>query len=489
MFVRIDSLAIQGVETVPIGVEVNVASRGFPTFDIVGLATKAVSESKERVRAAIVNSGFTFPAKRITVNLSPADLPKEGTFNDLSIAVGILAATGEINVSEKSLFFGELSLDGSLNATKGVFLAALHAQALGYKRLYIPNKSVSELVVQPDGVSVFPAAYLTEVLDNLKGEGTKIMQKVRPSMTNNETDETDFDVKLENIIGQYKAKRALEIAAAGRHNILLHGPPGAGKTMLAKAFRSILPPLTKEEFFESARVYSAVGKLAENKELLSRSPPFRDPHHSCSFAGFVGGLQVGEISLAHNGVLFMDEFPEFSRQIIESLRQPLEEGSMRISRKNFSATLPARFLLVAAMNPCPCGYYGSDVKECVCFPYQIRNYRNKISGPILDRIDLFVDVPAVKNSELVGQKAAESEKSEDVRKRVVTAKERLMSSNITLNDQGKRFLRSANAKLNLSARSYFKVLEVSRTIAVLAGSDEILSKHIAEALQYRGDLG
>lgn len=499
MLAKIFSGSLFGLDALPITVEVDIASQGLPSFTIVGLPDKAVEESKERVRAALKNSGADFPAKRITVNLAPADFPKEGPAFDLPIAIGILLASGQLEADlSKTLVFGELSLDGSINPTKGALLLATMAKNNGFSDLIISKgNSVEASVVL--GLNIYPAKNIKEVFDHLsKIEPIKSMDPVEFKFE--EEDLEEFDMK--DVRGQEQAKRALEIAAAGGHNVLLRGSPGAGKTMLARSFASILPRLTFEEAVEVTKIYSILGGV---KEGLVQKRAFRSPHHTASSVGIIGGgtnPKPGEISMAHRGVLFLDEFPEFPRGVLEALRQPLEDGYVVVSRASSSAKFPAKFTLIAAANPCPCGYFGDLVKPCTCLPTQVSKYQKRLSGPILDRIDIFVDVPAVKTKDLVNLPTGEP--SQNIRSRVQKARDlqqkrfskRSIVSNsemaskevkefCNLDEESIQLLSVAINKFQISARGYGRILKVARTIADLAASKDIKSNHIAEAIQYR----
>lgn len=505
MLVKVNSVALIGLDVVEVTVEVNIANRGFPGFDIVGLPTKAVAESRERIKTAIINSGISFPEKRITVNLAPADLPKEGTLYDFPIAAGIIAALKGIHPSPNSLFFGELSLDGSIVANKGALLIGLYAKEKMLIDIFSPEISAKEISLV-GGINVYKMNNLYDFTRYLDGE--IILPNIYVDNSENSSNCHDnFDYDFSQIIGQAKAKRALEISAAGGHNILLIGSPGAGKTSLAKVFPSILPPLTDKERLEVTRIYSSVGLIDPvNPIIVTRK--LRSPHHTISYSGLVGGgsvPKVGELSLAHKGILFLDEFSEFPRNIIDSLRQPLEDKKLTISRSKSTATFPCDFTLFAASNPCPCGYLGHPTKQCICTDSSIQKYRSKLSGPILDRIDLFVEVPPVAVEELSDNNVLKSnESSVSVRKRVVTARNLQLVRNggITNNNlqneqikkycpldfKSKNLLNMAITKYNMSARSYFKTIKVARTIADLAESKSINFDHIAEALQYKNNL-
>lgn len=502
MLSRIASCSVEGIEGRRVDVEVDIRS-GLPAFTTVGLPDAAVKESRERVQAAIRNSGYGFPDDRITVNLAPAHIKKDGTAFDLPMALGILTATGIVpqNAVDTFLFFGELSLDGSLKPVKGALPMAMEAQKTGFKGLVVPHDNRLETSVVK-GIDVFPALSLSQVVGFLLGFVAIAPEQadITAMFGQNGGGESDFS----EIMGQEHVKRALEISAAGFHNVLMSGPPGSGKTMLARSFSSILPPLTFEEAIETTAIFSVAGLLEKGQALVTQRP-FRSPHHTISDAGLTGGghhPRPGEVSLAHNGVLFLDELPEFKKHVLEVLRQPIEDRRVTISRAASSVTFPSGFSLVAAMNPCPCGYLTDTTHNCRCTPAQIDRYRSKISGPLLDRIDIHIDVPAVPFREIKKGQAGES--STSVRERVMAARNiqtrRFKRSTIHANSQmtsrminrycpidskSMDLLERAVTRLGLSARAYNRIIKISRTIADLEGADSINTIHVSEAVQYR----
>lgn len=502
MLARAKSGALRGVDAYIVEVEVFL-SAGLPAFTTVGLPDAAVKEAKDRVRAAVKTSGYKFPDNRITLNLAPADARKEGTGFDLPVAVAVLAAQGMVPPEplDKYLLFGELSLNGRLKPTRGILSIALAAREAGLA-LVIPRENAREAgVVQ--GLEVYGVETLAQVVDFLAGRVDLTPEP--PTPVERAGWEAAEDLDFREVKGQEPVKRALLLAAAGGHNVLMVGPPGAGKTMLAQRLPSILPPLSFEEALETSKVYSIVGKLPPGQALVSRRP-FRAPHHTISDAGLIGGgtnPRPGEVSLAHHGVLFLDELPEFRRSTLEVLRQPLEEGRVTISRAATSITYPARFMLVAAMNPCPCGFYGDPKRACTCTPHRIDSYRARISGPLLDRIDIQIQVPAVPFQKLAG--GSDGESSQDLRARVLQARERqarrfarssrvfanahmtpkLIKEHCPLTEETRRLLETAMERLGLSARAYSRILKIARTIADLEGEERLSPAHVAEAIQYR----
>lgn len=495
------SISLVGINGFVIEIETDIHN-GLPGLNMVGLPDTVIKESKERVRSAIKNSGYEFPLGKIIINFAPADIKKEGPCFDLAVAIGILMSSGKIKDTyiRDCIFIGELSLNGEVRSVRGILPMVLEAKRSKFKKVFIPYNNIQE-VKFIDGIDIYGISYLNELIDFLNED--IYLEKIQ-NQNFSKINFSAYDMDFSEVIGQKFVKRAIEISASGNHNLLMIGPPGGGKTMIAQRIPTILPPLSYEQAIEVTKLYSIAGMLKDNNKIVLH-PPFRNPHHTASSISIIGGgtnAMPGEVSLAHNGVLFLDELPEFKRDTLEALRQPLEDGIVSISRVKGKYTYPAKFLLIASMNPCPCGYYGYQLKECSCTQIQIKNYLNKISGPLLDRIDLHINVEPIKFEEISSNKKEEG--SEEIRKRVIKVREiqsiRYKDDEISYNSQMKTkhikkycrvdkkgliLLESAFKSLVLSTRAYNKILKIARTIADMEVSEEIKENHIAEAIQYR----
>lgn len=502
MFTKLNTVSLMGLDGFIVEVQTDI-SNGLVAFDIIGLPDTTVKEARERAKASIKNSGCDYPRKRITMNLAPASLKKEGSGFDLAITLSILDASGQIDIHDRetSVFLGEVALDGTIKPIRGILPMVISAYEHGFKRCFVPADNAAEASVI-DGIEIYPVTQLMDVIDHY--DGVNVLSPIKTDADAFKNPIIDSILDMREVKGQEQAKRAMEVAASGSHNVLMSGPAGTGKSMLAKRMGTILPDMTFNEMLEVTKLHSIAGTLPEGVPLISQRP-FRSPHHTVSSVAMSGGGTIprpGELSLAHCGVLFLDELPEFKRDTLEVLRQPLEDGLISISRVNATLTYPCNITLVAAMNPCPCGNYGNPHRTCTCTPAQVHRYRSKISGPLLDRIDIHIEVPSVKYDDL--SKIADGDSSADIKKRVdkarniqlaryenegITSNSQLSASMLdkycSLGENESKLLRSAFDRLGLSARAHSKILKVARTIADLDGSDDIKTTHIAEAIQYR----